>query len=601
MRMSSHPSPQTRPSASIGLWWDQLDASARGFLARGFLTRGLKGPVLAALFVLISALPAVIALPPLDRDESRFAEASAQMLETGDVVNIRYQAEARNKKPVGINWLQAASVKLLSSVEKRDIWAYRIPSLLGAMLAAAACAWGSGAFFGPRAGTLAGAVLGASFILSSEAFIAKTDAALCGAVTLAMAALARLYGATRGEIHAGRREKVLFWIGLSLSILIKGPIGPGVVGLAILALCIADRRIRWLKTLGWGWGLVIVLVMLGPWFSAITIATDGAFWTKAVAGDIAPKIKGVQETHGAPPGFYLALAPLMLFPASFLLPAALRAGWRDRSLSGVRFALAWLIPMWLVFEIAPTKLVHYTLPLYGALAWLIAAALKTPLPAIGPVTRMTGVALSVMAAATFAALTTLAARAYGEGWPGFAWAAVVSILALATGAAGAWALLRWRPRRGLLLVLVLGVLTHAALTAGLLPQLSPLWVSERIADRLAKDGLDPRNGVTTGPVAVVGYAEPSLVFALGTGTELDSPQDGADAVSDGQPAIVEARQDRAFRAALAAQKVRAMPVETMIGFDYSVGRPVALTLWKSLTPPPQDDGDGAPGAASSRP
>jgi 4-amino-4-deoxy-L-arabinose transferase-like glycosyltransferase len=448
MRMSSHPSLATRPSASVGLSWEQLDASTRGFLAHGFLTSGLKGPVLAALFVLIGALPASIALPPLDRDESRFAEASAQMLETGDVVNIRYQAEARNKKPVGIHWLQAASVKLLSSVEKRDIWAYRIPSLLGAMLAAAACAWGSSAFFGHRAGALAGAVLGASFILSSEAFIAKTDAALCGAVTLAMAALARLYGSSRGEIRAGPREKVLFWIGLSLSILIKGPIGPGVVGLAVIVLCVADRRIRWLKTLGWGWGLVIVLVMLGPWFAAITVSTDGAFWTKAVAGDIAPKIKGVQETHGAPPGFYLALAPLMLFPASFLLPAALAAGWRGRALSGVRFALAWLIPMWLVFEIAPTKLVHYTLPLYGALAWLIAAALKTPTMAIGPVTRMTGVALSVLAGATFAALTALAARAYGQGWPAFVWATVVATLALATGGAGAWALLRGAGRAG---------------------------------------------------------------------------------------------------------------------------------------------------------
>jgi 4-amino-4-deoxy-L-arabinose transferase-like glycosyltransferase len=601
MRMSSHPSLETRPSAPVGLWWEQLEDFTRSCLARGVLTSGLKGPVLAALFVLIGALPALIALPPLDRDESRFAEASAQMLETGDVVNIRYQAEARNKKPVGIHWLQAASVKLLSSVEKRDIWAYRIPSLLGAMLAAAACAWGATAFFGPRAGALAGAVLGASFILSSEAFIAKTDAALCGAVTLAMAALARLYGSTRGEIQAGRREKVLFWIGLSLSILIKGPVGPGVVGLAILALCIADRRIRWLKTLGWGWGLVIVLLMLGPWFAAITISTDGAFWAKAVAGDIAPKIEGVQETHGAPPGFYLALAPLMLFPAGFLLPAALAAGWRKRALSGVRFALAWLIPMWLVFEILPTKLVHYTLPLYGALAWLIAAALKTPAMAIGPVTRMTGVAFSVLAGVTFAVLTALAASAYAEGWPAFVWAAVVAILALATGAAGAWALLRWRPRRGFLLALVLGVLTHAALSAGLLPRFSALWASDRIADRLAKDGLDPRNGVTTGPVAVVGYAEPSLVFALGTGTELDSPQDGADSVSDGQPAIVEGRADRAFRAALAAQKVRAMPVETVRGFDYSMGRPVALTLWKSLAPPPQEEGDGAPAPASSRP
>jgi 4-amino-4-deoxy-L-arabinose transferase-like glycosyltransferase len=88
-------------------------------------------------------------VPALDRDESRFAQATVQMLETGDFTNINFQDDPRHKKPVGIHWLQAASVSLLSSPEARAIWAYRIPSLLAAMLAAAACAWGARAFLGP--------------------------------------------------------------------------------------------------------------------------------------------------------------------------------------------------------------------------------------------------------------------------------------------------------------------------------------------------------------------------------------------------------------------------------------------------------------------
>ena len=578
MSMSIHPSPE----APLCSFWRRLDAAASGF----------KGPLLAALLTLISALPALVALPPLDRDESRFAEASAQMLETGDFVNIRYQTEARDKKPVGIHWLQAASVRALSSVEKREIWAYRIPSLLGAMVAAAACAWGAGAFFGPRAGLFAGAVLGASFILSSEAFIAKTDGALCGAVTLAMASLGRLYGAARGEGTAGRAERVLFWLGLAASVIIKGPVGPGVVGLAILCLCAADRQALWLKGLGWGWGLVLMVMVIGPWFVAITISTDGAFWAKAVGGDIAPKIRGVHETHGAPFGFYAVLAPLLLFPSSFLLPAALLAGWRGRAASGVRFALAWLIPMWIVFEIAPTKLVHYTLPLYGAVAWLIAAALTKPKTALGPGTRIVGAALSLLAGVGLTVFAVLGVQAYGGPGAGLA-ASLAAVLALITGGVGAWCLMKRREQAGLLLCLGLGVLTHIAFSAAVLPRLSVLWVSARAAEALAKDGLDPRNGVTTGPVAVVGYAEPSLVFALGTGTELDSPADGADSVSDGQPAIVEAREDAAFRAALAAEKASAIPVETIKGFDYSIGKPVALTIWKSLAPPPKSDDQAA--------
>src|ERR1700685_2315315 len=107
--------------------------------------RGWRGPLLAAIVALFAALPGALALPPLDRDEARFAQASAQMLESGDFVSIHFQDAPRFKKPVGIYWLQAAAVQALSHVEDRQIWAWRIPSLLGAMLAAAACAWGAAA------------------------------------------------------------------------------------------------------------------------------------------------------------------------------------------------------------------------------------------------------------------------------------------------------------------------------------------------------------------------------------------------------------------------------------------------------------------------
>src|SRR3954451_17899558 len=191
-----------------------------GELAR--LSRGWRGPAMGALVAFLAGLPGLVAVPPLDRDESRFAQATAQMLESRDFVVIRFQDQPRFKKPVGIHWLQAASVSLFSSPEARDIWAYRIPSLLGAMLAAAACAWGAAAFFGPQAGMLAGAMLGATFLLSTEAFIAKTDAVLCGTTTLAIAALARVYAAARDASPLQKRTVLMFWIALAVAILVKG-------------------------------------------------------------------------------------------------------------------------------------------------------------------------------------------------------------------------------------------------------------------------------------------------------------------------------------------------------------------------------------------
>jgi len=555
--------------------------------------RGWRGPLLAAVVALIAALPGLLALPPIDRDEARFAEASAQMLESGDFVTIHFQDTPRFKKPVGIYWLQAGAVEVLSQVEDRAIWAYRVPSLLGAMLAAAACAWGAAAFLRPGLALLAGAVMGASFMLSTEADIAATDAVLCGAITLAMAALARLYLAARSEERldrpadrpaAGRPTKVLFWLGLALSVLVKGPIGPMVIALTLIALCLWERRVRWLGKLGWGWGLILLAATLGPWALAITVATDGAFWGAAVGGDLAPKLAGGQEGHGAPPGYYALLSPLLLFPATLLLPAGLAAGWRLRAEPAVRFALCWLIPSWLVFEATPTKLIHYTLPLYGALAWLMARALAQP---VGPVARWTGAGLVAIAGLALAAVGPVAVAKLGDG-NGAPWAVVTAILFAAAGGAGAWFLLRDQTRRAVAVGGALGLAAHGVLLGALAPALRPVWLSDRTARALTQAGLSPRQGAP-GPVTVAGYEEPSLVFLLGAATELAGADDAAAAIVEGRSAIVEARQDAAFHGALARQGTPVHQAGQVSGLDYSNNRHDILRIYRPLQP-----GDAAP-------
>lgn len=552
-----------------------------GLLAR--VSRGWRGPALAALLAVLAGLPGLLAVPPLDRDESRFAQATAQMLETRDFVVIRYQDGPRFKKPVGIHWLQAASVSLLSNPEARQIWAYRIPSLLGAALAAAACAWGAAAFFGDEAGLFAGGFLAVSFLLSTEAMIAKTDAVLCGTTTLAMACLARIYAAARDGPPVRRRVKWIFWAAFGVAALVKGPVGPMVVLLAILALVATERRARWLAGLNWYWGLLLVLLIVGPWAWAVTVATDGAFWSAALGGDLAPKLAGGQETHGAPPGYHTLLAPLLTFPLTLLLPAAAVGAWRRWREPGVRFALAWLIPSWLVFEAMPTKLVHYPLPTYGAIAWLAAAALVEPL---GPRVRWIGAGLAALVGALLATASFYLASKYGDG-SALPAAALAATLLAAAGLAGAYLLLRGHTRGAAVAAIVLGGAGHAALAAGLAPRLQTLWLSQRVEEAMAKAELLPRQGRVDAPVAVAGYAEPSLVFALGTGTELDSAEDAAEAISEGRPAVVEAKQDAAFQRALAADKAVAAPVAQISGLDYSSGHHLTLRVYEARVAPNQ--------------
>ena len=550
-----------------------------GDLAR--LSRGWRGPALAAFIAFAAGLPGLVAVPPLDRDESRFAQATAQMLESRDFVVIRYQDEPRFKKPVGIHWLQAASVSLLSSPEAREIWAYRIPSLLGAMLAAAACAWGAAGFFGAPAGLLAGAMLGTTFLLSTEALIAKTDAVLCGTTTLAIAALARLYAEAREGPPAGRRAWLLFWIGVSVGTLVKGPVAPMVAALTIAALCLIDRKAGWLARLNWIWGLIILVAICGPWAGAVTVATDGGFWSAALGGDLAPKLAGGQETHGAPPGYHTLLAPLLMFPMTLMLPAAAVAAWTRWREPGVRFALAWLIPTWLVFEALPTKLVHYTLPAYGAVAWLAAAALLAP---IGRRTRWTGAALASLFGVLLAGGTFYLVKRYGD-LSDLPFAIPVAILLAAAGLVGGFLLVRRAPPVAVVAAVGLGLAGHAALAAGLAPRLNPLWISSRVERAMAKAQLLPEQGIADAPVTVAGYAEPSLVFALGTPTELAGSEDAAQAISENRPAVVEQREEANFEKALAGYHAQAHLVATVKGLDYSDGKKMTLRVYEAAAAP----------------
>ena len=547
-----------------------------------WLKSGWRGPALAALIALAAGLPGMIAMPVLDRDEPRFAQASAQMIESRDLVSINFQDEPSNKKPVGIHWLQSLSVSVLSSVERRRIWAYRLPSLIGAMAAAAGCAWGASAFFGTAGGTAAGAVLGASLVLSTEALLATTDAALCAAVAWMMAALARIYASSRGEAMAGMGTRVVFWSALASSILIKGPIGPMVAALTIASLWGWDRSAAWLRTLGWGWGAALVLLTVGPWALAITVATDGSFWTGAVMGDMVSKLASGQESHGAPPGLHLLLAPLLVFPASMLLPAALVWGFKHRADTAARFALCWLIPSWIVFELAPTKLPHYTLPLYGALACMMAGALRAP---IGRISRAGGAGLGVLAGGALAVAGVVLAQRYGSG-PSMGWAVAAAILLAGAALASLFILSERGMRIGLAAAGALGIAGHDVLAAGLAPSLAPLWVSSRAAKAVQKAGLDPRNGVTPGPITVAGYGEPSLVFLLGTRTDLGDGEDAAAAIAEGRPAIIERSELGRFQAALKTDDAKAAPVAEVGGLDYSKGKSVDLFLYRSLELPP---------------
>ncbi|MGH7064489.1 MAG: ArnT family glycosyltransferase, partial [Stellaceae bacterium] len=326
-------------------------------------------------------LPGFFTIPPVDRDEARFAQATKQMVETGDFVDIRFQDDVRYKKPVGIYWMQAAAVESLKALglpkAEVRIWVYRIPSLIGAVGAVLLTYWAALAFVTRRAAVFAALMMCSSVLLSVEARLAKTDAMLLLTVVAAMGALARIYLSwQRGEDpeHPSWSWPIIFWTALAGGILLKGPLILMFAGLTILTLGILDRNVSWLRRLRPVWGLMWMLILVLPWFIAIYWRAGGTFFTDSVGGDMLNKL-AAQESHGAPPGLYLLLFWITFWPGAPLAGMAAPAIWRARREPGAQYLLAWLVQSWIVFELVLTKLPHYVLPLYPAIAILIAGVL----------------------------------------------------------------------------------------------------------------------------------------------------------------------------------------------------------------------------------
>ncbi len=566
----------TSGTAARPFWPANGLASFFDFAASGH-GRAVAMLVLASLVLF---LPGFFQIPPVDRDEARFAQATKQMIETGDYIDIRFQDEVRYKKPVGIYWLQAAAVRTAEAFgvpgARTTIWLYRIPSLLGAIGAVLTTYWCALAFVSRRGALLAALMMASSTLLGVEARLAKTDAMLLFTVVPAMAVLARVYLAPRDDLSArpGWGMLAVFWTAIAAGILIKGPLILMFVGLAAATLSILERSGRWLLALrplaGFGWVFLIVL----PWFIAIYLRVGSTFLVNSVGEDMLAKIASAKETHGAPPGLYFVLFFVTFFPASMLAGLATPAVWAVRREPAARFLLAWLIPSWIVFELVVTKLPHYVLPLYPAIAILIAGAVELKVlsrrlwlvrglmwwlfvPIIISIIAVIGAVVINRDLALFA-------------WPFFAGAIVCGLFA--------WQLYEEDgAERSFVRASAAAALMAFGNYAVVVPSLVPVFPSVTFADVL-------RHSSCEHPVAAsVGYEEPSLVFLAGTSTRLTDASSAADFLRQGgcRFAFVDTHQERAFALRAEAVGLRYKREPKIEAFNFSNGQQFTVAVFRS--------------------
>ncbi len=295
-----------------------------------------------------------------NNNEPRYAHTARNMLESGDWITPVYKGKLRADKPILTYWLIMASANLLNHGKVNEFIA-RLPfAILGILGVIVIFLFGT-SLGGARVGFISGLALLFTLEYITTARRCLPDMALCFFITLTLFLFYKGY--------SSREKKGLFYIlsyiPAALGFLTKGPVAiviPGGVAFIYLAIRRDLKEIKGLRILP---GLIIFLVIVLPWFLAVTPEFSKEFF---LLHNLKHFTKGLD--HQKPWYFYFEATSIPYAPAIFFLPAGVWL-WKkeeDKTRSPLLLPLIWTFFPFLIFSLAAAKRVIYLLPMAPALA-----------------------------------------------------------------------------------------------------------------------------------------------------------------------------------------------------------------------------------------
>ena len=328
-------------------------------------------PWFLVLLVLAMTLPGTASLPLVDRDEPRFATATREMVERSDWVIPTFNGQYRFDKPVLTYWLMRIGYSVFGFTE----FGARLHAIAATIALVLVTWWMGRRWFGERVGFLAGIMLASCLQVFIHGRLALADMPMIACVALACLALRERLDEDDGTRWYQSRWWWLLYLAIGFGFLAKGPI---VFAVPVLAL-ILFRAVLWRKPLAWRGlaiapGLGLALAIVGAWGIPALIETHGLFWKVGMGEHVVQRGFEKFNGRGYSPFFYLATAPMSLFPwIAFIafLPAVFKNFWSER----VAWLTSWLIAPYIIFTAYATQLPHYVLPAFPALFTLLALGL----------------------------------------------------------------------------------------------------------------------------------------------------------------------------------------------------------------------------------
>ncbi|WP_344764535.1 glycosyltransferase family 39 protein [Actimicrobium antarcticum] len=305
-------------------------------------------------------------------DEGRYAEMAREMFSTGDWITTRLNGIKYFEKPPLQIWMTALTFKLFGLGE----WQARLWTGLCGLIGVAAVAYTGRKVFGQRVGFDAALVLGSCVLWAMLGHINTLDMGLSAMMTLA---LCGLLVAQRDAASATERRNgmLVCWAGMALAVMSKGLIGAVLPGAVLVVYTFVARDWSIWKRLHMGLGLLVFFAITTPWFVLVSLQNPEFpqfFFIHEHFQRFTSKIH-----HRAGPIYYFV--PLLLLgmvPWLGVLAQGLWQGVRNRGtgFQAEKMLLVWAGFIFFFFSISSSKLPSYILPIFPALALLVACYLR---------------------------------------------------------------------------------------------------------------------------------------------------------------------------------------------------------------------------------
>jgi 4-amino-4-deoxy-L-arabinose transferase-like glycosyltransferase len=332
-----------------------------------------------------------------DVDEAVFAEATKEMVKTGDFITPTYNGVNRYDKPILFYWAMAASYKVFGINE----FAARVPSAVAGVLLALSLFFFIKRFLGDKYAVWSTI----SFVLSIFFFIyshaAVTDMLLTLFIALSLFCFYIFDSADLSDAHlfsssARNISCYGFYLFSALAFLTKGLIG--IVfpfSIAIIYLMIAKGR-NAIKMLFNIKGIVLFIIISGPWYGAQLAVNGMEFVDQFFIKHHFARYMDVISGHRGPFYYFIPVLLCGFFPWIVFLPSGIKTVIRESNLVALiktifdnkrekilshtgsvgLFALIWFAVIFLFFSFSTTKLPNYILPSIPAVAILVSIGLS---------------------------------------------------------------------------------------------------------------------------------------------------------------------------------------------------------------------------------